>query len=116
MHTNRFRQVAIAVAIFCHQLAHFRQDMEGVSVVGLAQRFDNGFRKLQHQQTSTRLQHAVHRAQRFLFVGHVTQTERDGDAVKGIISKRQGFRVGLNILNVTHDADIAQLFAAHFEH
>ncbi|VFT73692.1 Uncharacterised protein [Klebsiella aerogenes] len=29
------------------------------------------------------------------------------------ISKRQGFRVGLNILNVTHDADITQLFAAH---
>ena len=36
MHTNRFRQVAIAVAIFCHQLAHLRQDMEGVSVVGFA--------------------------------------------------------------------------------
>ncbi|RDJ39346.1 hypothetical protein AB718_20015, partial [Acinetobacter baumannii] len=93
-----------------------RQDMEGVSVVGFAQRFDNGFRKLQHQQTSARLQHAIHRTQRFLFVGHVTQTERDGDSVKGIISKRQGFRVGLNILNVAYDADIAQLFAAHFEH
>lgn len=52
----------------------------------------------------------------FFFVGYVMQIERDGDVVKGIISKRQGFCVGLNIFNVVYDVDIVQFFVVYFEY
>jgi hypothetical protein len=43
VHTNRFRQIAIAFGVFGNQLTHARQDMEGVGVVGFAERLNNRF-------------------------------------------------------------------------
>ncbi|KEP72078.1 hypothetical protein HR12_28935 [Microbacterium sp. SUBG005] len=116
VHSDGLGQITVTFCIVCHQLADARQNVEGIGIVSFAKRVDNRFRKLENQQSAARLQHAVHGAQRFIFIGHVTQTERDGDAVERIIRERQRFGVGLNIFNVAYHADITQLFASHFQH
>ena len=72
--------------------------------------------EFQHQQAAARLQHAEHRAQRFVFVGDVAQAKGDGDAIEVIIRERQRFGVGLHVIDVADDATIAQLLASHLQH
>ena len=113
MHADRFGQVAVAVGIAGHQLAHVRQDVEAVPVVGFFQRLGH-LGKLQHQQLSTGLEHPAHLGQGHILVGHVAQAEGHADQVEMVVREREFF--GVAHQRGQRKAMVEQAVAAGAEH
>mmetsp|Transcript_50958 Transcript_50958/g.119475 ORF Transcript_50958/g.119475 Transcript_50958/m.119475 type:complete len:360 (-) Transcript_50958:1906-2985(-) len=93
VHSDGLGQVAVALGIAREQRTELGQDVEGVPVVGLAQRLGDA-RELQHQQPAARLEHPAHLGQGQLLVGHVAQAEGDADKVEALALERQLLGVG----------------------
>ena len=49
-------------------------------------------------------------------MGHVAQTEADGDEIEVVIGKGQRFGIGLHIADIPDQPLVTQLVAAHLEH
>ena len=116
MHADGLGQVLVTVTVIGHQAPHYRQYLEGIGIVGLAQQRTLRFGKLQHQQPSPRLQHPQHRAQGLVLVSHVAQAEGDGDAVEAVVGKGQVLGIGLDEFQVAQVAAVQQLVPPHFQH
>ena len=57
-------------------------------------------REFEHQHTATGFKYAAHRAQRSVFVGHITQAIGEGDAVEGVDGERQRFGIDLSDIDI----------------
>src|ERR1700719_1970145 len=82
MAPDRFGQVAVAIGIARDHASEPGQDVERISIVETAQHRYHGRREFEYQQLTAGLEYTSHRCQRRRLVGHIAQTEADGDAVK----------------------------------
>ena len=116
MHADALGQVAVTLFIVRHQLAHQRQQLEGIEIVGLLEERALNLGKLQDDHPATGLQHPVHRLQGFLLVRHVAQAKGDADAIEGIVGKRQLFGIDLGKLDAAGHAFVDQPVPAPGQH
>ncbi len=116
MHPNGLRQVPVAVGIGGDQLAEQRQNAKRVQVVQRLQARGNRVREFEHQQLPAGLQRTPQGGQSRRLVGHIAQSEPDGDAVEGVVRERQPLCVGLHITHVADEAVVDQPIAATCEH
>ena len=113
MHADRLGQVAVALRITRDHLAHARQHMEGVPVIGLGQR-GRDLRELQHQQAPTGLEHPGHLGQGALLVRHVAQAEGHRHPVEARIGIGQ--LLGIAQVRGQHHAIVHQAVSPHAQH
>ena len=113
---NRFGQIAVARGVFRDQRTHARQNLERVRVVRGIQRPELRPRELEHEQPPTWFQHAVHRTEGHILVGHVAQTEADRHTMKASVPERQQLGIGDDTADVAGDSGIEQAVAPDVEH
>jgi len=87
---DRFDEVLVAFGIVCDQLAHFRDDVEGIEVIGLLHQLVGQLGKLQHHEPPARAQHPEGFGQGVWDAGDITDAETDRVDIETVAVEGQG--------------------------